>query len=39
VWGPGGAEGLDLGVYAGGHGFTAEMRSRAYAWLDRWLRG
>jgi dienelactone hydrolase len=35
----GGAERLDLGVYPGGHGFTAEMRARAYAWLDRWLRG
>ena len=35
----GAAERLDLGVYPGGHGFTAEMRSRAYAWLDRWLRG
>ena len=31
-------ERLDLGVYPGGHGFTDEMRSRAYAWLDRWLR-
>jgi dienelactone hydrolase len=30
-------ERLDLGVYPSGHGFTAEMRQRAYAWLDRWL--
>jgi len=30
---------LDLGVYPGGHGFTDDMRSRAYAWLDRWLPG
>jgi dienelactone hydrolase len=30
-------ERLDLGIYPGGHGFTDEMRSRAYAWLDRWL--
>lgn len=30
-------ERLDLGVYPGSHGFTDEMRSRAYAWLDRWL--
>jgi dienelactone hydrolase len=28
---------LDLGVYPGGHGFSDEMRERAYAWLDRWL--
>jgi dienelactone hydrolase len=32
------AERLNLGVYPGGHGFTDEMRSRAYAWIDRWLR-
>jgi dienelactone hydrolase len=32
-------ERLDIGIYPGGHGFTDEMRSRAYAWLDRWLRG
>jgi dienelactone hydrolase len=32
-------ERLDLGIYPGGHGFTDEMRSRAYDWLDRWLRG
>jgi hypothetical protein len=25
------AERLDLGIYPGGHGFTDEMRSRAYA--------
>lgn len=31
------AERLEMGVYPGGHGFTDEMRSRAYAWLDRWL--
>lgn len=31
------SERLDLGVYPGGHGFTDEMRARAYAWLDRWL--
>ena len=36
---PAGAERLDLGIYPGGHGFTDEMRSRAYAWLDRWLLG
>jgi hypothetical protein len=30
-------ERLDLGIYPGGHGFTDEMRARAYAWLDRWL--
>jgi fermentation-respiration switch protein FrsA (DUF1100 family) len=34
----GSAERLDLGVYPGGHGFTGEMRARAYSWLDRWLR-
>jgi dienelactone hydrolase len=34
----GSAERLDLGVYPGGHGFTGEMRARAYQWLDRWLR-
>ena len=28
---------LALEVYPGGHGFTDEMRSRAYAWFDRWL--
>jgi dienelactone hydrolase len=33
------ADRLDLGVYPGGHGFTDEMRSRAYDWLDRWLSG
>jgi dienelactone hydrolase len=33
------AERLAVGVYPGGHGFTDEMRSRAYAWLDRWLLG
>lgn len=33
------ADRLDLGVYPGGHGFTDEMRSRAYAWLDHWLLG
>jgi dienelactone hydrolase len=32
------SERLDLGVYPGGHGFSDEMRTRAYAWLDRWLR-
>jgi dienelactone hydrolase len=31
------AERLDLGIYPGEHGFTDEMRVRAYAWLDRWL--
>jgi dienelactone hydrolase len=30
-------ERLDLGIYPGGHGFTDEMRARAYAWIDRWL--
>jgi dienelactone hydrolase len=35
----GAAERLEVGVYAGGHGFSDEMRARAYAWLDRWLRG
>lgn len=35
----GGPERLDLGIYPGGHGFTDEMRERAYAWLDRWLAG
>jgi dienelactone hydrolase len=32
-------ERVEVGVYPGGHGFTAEMRARAYAWLDRWLAG
>jgi dienelactone hydrolase len=31
-------ERLELGVYEGGHQFSAEMRDRAYRWLDRWLR-
>ncbi|MCC6180123.1 MAG: dienelactone hydrolase family protein [Chloroflexi bacterium] len=31
------SERLGLGVYPGGHGFTGEMRSHAYTWLDRWL--
>src|SRR4051794_1608715 len=31
-------ERLEVGVYPGGHGFTDEMRLRAYAWLDRWLQ-
>lgn len=31
------AECLELGIYPGGHGFTDEMRARAYDWLDRWL--
>ena len=35
----GAADRLDLGVYPGGHGFTDGMRTRAYAWLDRWLLG
>jgi hypothetical protein len=35
----GAADRVDLGVYPGGHGFTDQMRSRAYAWLDRWLLG
>jgi dienelactone hydrolase len=34
----GAADRLDAGVYPGGHGFSDEMRARAYAWLDRWLR-
>jgi dienelactone hydrolase len=34
----GAAERLDLGIYPGGHGFTDEMRARAYTWLDRWLQ-
>ncbi|CAA9261559.1 MAG: hypothetical protein AVDCRST_MAG77-2702 [uncultured Chloroflexi bacterium] len=34
----GAGERLDAGVYLGGHGFSDEMRERAYAWLDRWLR-
>jgi len=31
------AERLAVDVYPGGHGFTDQMRSRAYAWLDRML--
>jgi dienelactone hydrolase len=31
-------ERLELGLYPGGHGFSSEMRQRAYAWLDRWLQ-
>lgn len=29
---------LELGIFPGGHGFSAPMREAAYAWLDRWLR-
>jgi hypothetical protein len=34
----GNGERLALVVYPGGHGFTDEVRSRAYAWLEHWLR-
>jgi dienelactone hydrolase len=35
----GAPDALELMIEPGGHSFSEPMRERAYAWLDRWLKG